>query len=76
MRLQKLLYVLCCFGYTDSDNYVHELVLSLKYNHNKVGDTRFPLGSRGVTYHSHSAKIFIKVENFYSAAEDGEKFLK
>ena len=42
----------------------------------KVGDTRFLLRSHGVTCHSHSAKIFVKVENFYSAAEDGEKFLK
>ena len=42
----------------------------------KVEDTWFPLRSRGVTCHSHSTKIFVKVENFYSAVEDGYKFLK
>ena len=37
----------------------------------KIEDTWFLLRSCGVTCHSHGTKIFIKVENFYSAAEDG-----
>ena len=33
-RLQKLLYILCYVGYTDSDSYVYKPVVSLKYDHN------------------------------------------
>jgi hypothetical protein len=37
----------------------------------KVGDIWLPLRSHGVTYHGHSAKIFVEeFEIFYSATED------